>query len=37
VIIKELGTCTVQAEDDVPQTMDNCPYNVGDIISITYK
>jgi hypothetical protein len=37
VIIKELGTRTVQAEDDVPRTMDNCPYNVGDIISITYK
>ena len=38
VIIKdEQGTCTVQAEDDVPRTIDNCPYNVGDTISITYK
>ena len=38
VIIKdEQGTCTVQAEDDVPRTIDNCPYNVGDTISITYN
>jgi hypothetical protein len=37
VIIKEQGTCIVQAEDDVPRTIDNCPYNVGDTISITYK
>src|SRR5688572_8162967 len=38
VIIKdEQGTCTVQAEDDVPRTIENCPYNVGDTISITYK
>jgi hypothetical protein len=37
VIIKEQGTCTVQAEDDVPRTIDSCPYNVGDTISITYK
>jgi hypothetical protein len=38
VIIKdEEGTCTVQAEDDVPRTINNCTYDVGDIISITYK
>ncbi len=38
VIIKnEQGTCTVQAEDDVPRTMENCPYDVGDTISIRYK
>jgi|ERR687893_1554419 hypothetical protein len=38
VIIKdEQGTCTVQAEDDVPRTISDCPYDVGDIISITYK
>ena len=39
VIIKEeqQGTCTVQAEDDVPRTISDCPYNVGDTISITYK
>ncbi len=38
VIIKgEDGTCTVQANDDVPRTIANCPYNVGDTISITYK
>ena len=38
VIIKdEQGTCTVEAEDDVPRTIGDCPYNVGDTISITYK
>lgn len=37
VIIKEGTTCTVQAEDDVPRTIENCPYDVGDTISITYK
>jgi hypothetical protein len=38
VIIKDdQGTCTVQAEDDVPRTINDCAYNVGDTISITYK
>jgi hypothetical protein len=37
VIIKEGATCTVQAEDDVPRTINDCTYDVGDIISITYK
>ena len=38
VIIKdEQGACIVQAEDDVPRTISNCAYDVGDIISITYK
>ncbi len=37
VIIKEGTTCTVQAEDDVPRTINDCTYDVGDIISITYK
>jgi hypothetical protein len=38
VIIKdEQGTCTVQAEDDVPRTISDCPYDVGNTISITYK
>jgi hypothetical protein len=37
VIIKEGSTCTIQAEDDVPRTIDDCPYDVGDTLSITYK
>jgi hypothetical protein len=37
LIIKEQGTCTVQAEDDMPRTIVDCPYDVGDTISITYK
>lgn len=37
VIIKEGTTCTIQAEDDVPRTISDCTYDVGDTISITYK
>ena len=37
VIIREQGTYTVQAEDDVPRTIVDCSYGVGDTISITYK
>ena len=38
IIIKdEHGTCIVQANDEVPRTIADCPYNVGDTISITYK
>jgi hypothetical protein len=38
VLIKdEQGTCTVQAADDVPRTISDCSYDVGDTISITYK
>jgi hypothetical protein len=37
VIIKEGTTCIVQAEDDVPRTINDCEYDVEDIISITYK
>jgi hypothetical protein len=38
VIIKDdQGTCTIQAEDDVPRTISECRYDVGDTISITYK
>jgi hypothetical protein len=31
------GTCIVEGSDDVPRTISNCPYNIGDTISITYK
>jgi hypothetical protein len=37
VIIKEGSTCTIQAEDDVPRTIDDCSDEVGDTLSITYK
>jgi hypothetical protein len=38
VIIKDDdGTCVVEGSDDVPRTISNCPYNVGDTLSITYK
>jgi hypothetical protein len=38
VMIKnEEGTCIVQASDNVPRNIQNCQYNVGDTISITYN
>ncbi len=38
VIIKdEDGTCIVEGSDYVPRTISNCPYNIGDTLSITYK
>jgi hypothetical protein len=38
VIIKDDdGTCIVEGSDDVPRTISNCPYNIGDTLSITYK
>jgi hypothetical protein len=38
VIIKDAqGTCTVEGADNIPRTISDCPYEVGDTISITYK
>jgi len=37
VKIKQAGNCIVEASDQVPRTISNCPYNVGDTVSITYK
>jgi len=31
------GSCIVEGSDRVPRTISNCPYNVGDTVSITYK
>jgi hypothetical protein len=31
------GSCIVEGSDRVPRTISNCPYNVGDKVSITYK
>lgn len=33
---KQEGTCIVSASDH-PREIDDCPYNVGDIIIITYN
>lgn len=39
VIIKNQqdGTCVVEGSDRVPRTISNCPYNIGDTVSISYK
>lgn len=31
------GTCEIEGSDRVPRNISNCPYNVGDTVSITYK
>src|SRR3712207_3571202 len=33
----EDGSCIVEGTDRVPRSVSNCPYNVGDTVSITYK
>lgn len=35
--IKEGNTCVVEASDGVPRTINNCPYQQGDNITISYK
>ena len=37
VKIKQEGNCVVEASDEVPRTIENCPYNVNDTLVITYK
>jgi hypothetical protein len=38
VIIKDnRGTCIVEASDREPRSIANCPYNVGDILIVTFK
>jgi hypothetical protein len=31
------GTCVVEGSDNVPRTISDCQYSVGDSLSITYK
>jgi hypothetical protein len=35
--IKQGTNCVVEGSDNVPRTISNCPYNIGDTVSITYK
>jgi hypothetical protein len=37
VKIKQGNTCVVEASDGVPRTIDNCPYQLGDNVTIYYK
>ena len=37
VKIKHQGNCVVEASDNIPRTIANCPYNVNDTLVITYK
>lgn len=37
VILKQNGLCIVEASDDVPREINNCPYDQGEQIIITYK
>lgn len=37
VVIKQGDTCVVEGSDRVPRNIENCPYNQGDNVMITYK
>jgi hypothetical protein len=37
VKIKQNNTCIVEASDGIPRSIENCPFDVGDNVSITYK
>jgi hypothetical protein len=37
VQIKQSDTCVVEASDGVPRSIDNCPYQLGDNVTISYK
>ena len=37
VQIKQGNTCVVEASDGVPRSIDNCPYEIGDNLTISYK
>ena len=37
VQIKQNNLCIVEASDGIPRTIENCPFNVGDNVTITYK
>jgi hypothetical protein len=37
VQIKQGDTCVVEASDNVPRSIDNCPYQLGDNVTINYK
>jgi hypothetical protein len=37
VHLKEGNTCVVEDADGIPRTINNCPYQKGDNITISYK
>ena len=37
VQIKQGDTCVLEASDCVPRSIDNCPYQVGENVTINYK
>ena len=37
VKIKQNNICIVEASDGIPRSIENCPFNVGDNVTITYK
>lgn len=37
ILIKQSDTCIVEASDGVPRSIDNCPYQQGENITINYK
>ena len=37
VKIEQDNTCIVEGSDGIPRSIENCPFDVGDNVTITYK
>ena len=37
VQIKQGNSCVVEASDEVPRSIENCPYQLGENVTIDYK
>ena len=36
ILLNERGKCYVDTSDNIPKTIDNCNYNIGDIVTVKY-
>ena len=36
ILLNERGMCYVDTSDNIPKTIDNCNYSVGDVVTIKY-
>jgi len=37
VTLKQNGVCVVEASDNIPRQIHNCPYEIGQDVTINYK
>ena len=36
ILLNERGKCYVDTSDNIPKTIDNCNYSIGDMVTIKY-